>query len=266
MMKDAQSPRILVVEDNEELSTSLVLYLESKDYDVTLATDGESGREKAVALPGYDLIILDAKLPDRDGFAVLRQARAEGVQTPVLMLTGLGGHEHKMEGFQSGADDYLTKPFATEELMARIEVLLRREAQASEEGGVFEVGGLTVDLDGQSVVKSSSGEPVKLTDLEYALLEYLIRRRGRTATREQILRDVWNLPAEVETRTIDRHVNALRDAMEGDEESSWAIRSVYGIGYKLIGATREEPPADESDSDAPDAAVSSSDMDAQAQV
>ncbi|MGM0705171.1 MAG: response regulator transcription factor [Bacteroidota bacterium] len=253
-MQNAQSPRILVVEDNEELSTSLTLYLESQDYDVTMTTDGESGREEATSLPGYDLIILDAKLPDRDGFAVLRQARAEGVQTPVLMLTGLGGHEHKMQGFQSGADDYLTKPFATEELMARIEVLLRREAQATEESGVFEVGGLTVDLNTQAVTRN--GNPVKLTDLEYALLEYLIRRRGRTATREQILRDVWNLPAEVETRTIDRHVNALRDVMDGDEESQWAIRSVYGIGYKLVGATRiaddasdEEAASDEAASD-----------------
>jgi DNA-binding response OmpR family regulator len=148
-----------------------------------------------------------------------------------------------MQGFQSGADDYLTKPFATEELMARIEVLLRREAQAIEEGGVFEVGGLTVDLDGKTV--SRNGESVKLTDLEYALLEYLIRRRGRTATREQILRDVWNLPAEVETRTIDRHVNALRDVMDGDEESQWAIRSVYGIGYKLVGATHVEEESSE---------------------
>lgn len=247
-MKNAQSPRILIVEDNEELSTSLMLYLESQDYDVTMTTDGESGREEAVSLPGYDLIILDAKLPDRDGFAVLRQARSEGVQTPVLMLTGLGDHEHKMQGFQSGADDYLTKPFATEELMARIEVLLRREAQATEEGGVFEVGGLRVDLNQQKVTRE--GEPVKLTDLEYALLEYLIRRRGRTATREQILRDVWNLPAEVETRTIDRHVNALRDVMDGDEESTWAIRSVYGIGYKLIGATRVEDESPDEDAEA----------------
>jgi DNA-binding response OmpR family regulator len=154
------------------------------------------------------------------------------------MLTGLGEHEQKMRGFQVGADDYLTKPFETEELLARIDALLRREAQVEEEGGTFEVGGLRVDLDADEVQRD--GETVDLTDLEYKLLAYLLRRRGRTATREQILRDVWDLPAAVETRTIDRHVNALRDVMAGESEDEWAIQSVYGIGYKLEGAERVE--------------------------
>jgi DNA-binding response OmpR family regulator len=237
MKQEANAPNILVVEDDSELSTSLMLFLESEEYRVTLAEDGESGHEEAVRLPGYDLIILDAKLPDRSGFQVLRRARSEGVQTPVLMLTGLGDHEHKMRGFHLGADDYLTKPFATEELLARIEALLRREAQAHTESGTFEVGGLTVNLDTEEVTRD--GSSVNLTDLERSLLIYLLRRRGRTATREQILRDVWDLPSEVETRTIDRHVNALRDVMDGSDESSWAIQSVYGIGYKLVGARRE---------------------------
>jgi DNA-binding response OmpR family regulator len=241
MKQEKNAPHLLVVEDDSELSTSLLLFLESEGYRVTLAEDGESGREEATRLPGYDLIVLDAKLPDRSGFQVLRQARSEGVQTPVLMLTGLGDHEDKMRGFHLGADDYLTKPFATEELLARIEALLRREAQAHNEGGIFYVGGLQVDLDNHTVKRE--GEDVSLTDLEHALLEYLLRRRGRTATREQILRDVWDLPAEVETRTIDRHVNALRDVMDGDDEKSWAIQSVYGIGYKLVGAERSSPAA-----------------------
>ena len=232
----SEGPSLLVVEDDSELSTSLLLYLESEGYDVTLAEDGETALEEATRLPGYDLIVLDAKLPDLNGFEVLRQARDDGVRTPVLMLTGLGDHEHKMRGFQVGADDYLTKPFETEELVARIDVLLRREAEATEEGGVFEVGGLRVDLDNNEVTRE--GSPVDLTDLEYKLLAYLLRRRGRTATREQILRDVWDLPTEVETRTIDRHVNALRDVMAGDEEDEWPIQSVYGIGYKLEGADR----------------------------
>lgn len=240
MIDRPQGPHLLLVEDDSELSTSLVLYLESEGYEVTLAQDGESAKEEATRLPGYDLIILDAKLPEQNGFEVLRRSRKAGVRTPVLMLTALGDHEHKMRGFQVGADDYLTKPFETEELIARIDALLRREAQVSEEGGVFEVGGLRVDLDTEEVTRD--GAPADLTGLEYKLLAYLLRRRGRTATREQILRDVWDLPAEVETRTIDRHVNALRDVMEGGSEASWAIQSVYGIGYKLEGAERVEAP------------------------
>jgi DNA-binding response OmpR family regulator len=231
-----QGPSLLLVEDDNELSTSLVLYLESEGYEVTLAENGNDAKEEATRLPGYDLLVLDVKLPDQNGFEVLRQAREEGVRTPALMLTGLGDHDQKMRGFQVGADDYLTKPFETDELLARIDALLRREAQVEEEGGVFAVGGLQVDLDADTVTRD--GEPVDLTDLEYKLLAYLLRRRGRTATREQILRDVWDLPAAVETRTIDRHVNALRDVMDGDDEESWAIQSVYGIGYKLEGAER----------------------------
>ena len=236
MSDSQQGPSLLLVEDDNELSTSLVLYLESEGYEVTLAENGSDGKEEATRLPGYDLVILDVKLPDQNGFEVLRQAREEGVRTPVLMLTGLGEHEQKMRGFQVGADDYLTKPFETEELLARIDALLRREAQVEEEGGVFEVGGLQVDLDADEA--RHDGEPVDLTDLEYKLLAYLLRRRGRTATREQILRDVWDLPAAVETRTIDRHVNALRDVMDGEAEDEWPIQSVYGIGYKLEGAER----------------------------
>ncbi|PSQ80845.1 MAG: DNA-binding response regulator [Bacteroidetes bacterium QS_1_63_11] len=240
---DPDGPSLLVVEDDSELSTSLLLYLESEGYEVTLAEEGEAALDEATRLPGYDLIVLDAKLPDLSGFEVLRQARDDGVRTPVLVLTGLGDHEHKMRGFQVGADDYLTKPFETDELVARIDVLLRREAEATEEGGVFEVGGLRVDLDDDTVVRD--GDPVDLTGLEYKLLAYLLRRRGRTATREQILRDVWDLPTEVETRTIDRHVNALRGEMEGDAEDEWPIQSVYGIGYKLEGAECIDEPEQE---------------------
>jgi DNA-binding response OmpR family regulator len=240
---EPQGPSLLVVEDDSELSTSLLLYLESENYQVTLAETGETALDEATRVPGHDLIVLDAKLPDLSGFEVLRQARADGVRTPVLMLTGLGDHEHKMRGFQVGADDYLTKPFETEELVARIDVLLRREAEATDEDGIFEVGGLRVNLDTDEATRD--GSPVDLTDLEYKLLAYLLRRRGRTATREQILRDVWDLPTEVETRTIDRHVNALRDVMDGESEDVWPIQSVYGIGYKLEGAERVDEPTQE---------------------
>lgn len=229
--------RLLVVEDDPQMSTGLMLFLESEGYEVKLVGDGESGLREAVALPSFDLIILDAKLPERNGFEVLREIRAKGVSTPVLMLTGLGAHEDKMRGFELGADDYLTKPFSTDELIARIFAILRR-AKAEPEGSddTYQVGGLTVDL-GAGTVKRDAAD-VELTDLEYKLLRYLILHHGRTATREQILRDVWKLPSNVETRTIDRHVNALRKIMDGEDEETWPIKSVYGIGYKLADVAR----------------------------
>jgi DNA-binding response OmpR family regulator len=151
------------------------------------------------------------------------------------MLTGLGGHDDKMRGFELGADDYLTKPFSTEELLARVQAILRRsQSETSDDSGTYDVGGLRVNLETREVTRA--GEPISLTDLEFRLLRYLLLHRGRTATREQILRDVWGLPSDVETRTIDRHVNALRKIMDGEDEETWPIKSVYGIGYKLVGA------------------------------
>ncbi len=236
---ETKNKKLLIVEDDPELSTGLLLYLESQGFEVTLVNDGEKGLQKAISLPGFDLIVLDAKLPSRNGFDVLREARSRGVSTPILMLTGLGGHDDKMRGFELGADDYLTKPFSTDELLARVQAILRRTQQETEDAkGIFDVGGLRVDLGDKSITRD--GEPISLTDLEFRLLRYLMLHRGRTATREQILRDVWGLPSDVETRTIDRHVNALRKIMDGEDEDSWPIKSVYGIGYKLVGAERVE--------------------------
>jgi DNA-binding response OmpR family regulator len=243
MTTPSTSPRLLVVEDDDEMRAALSLYLEDEGYAVTLAEDGTAGCEAALAVPGYDLVILDAKLPERDGFAVLNEMRTKGVQTPVLMLTGLTKHEHKMQGFRLGADDYLTKPFATEELGARVEALLRRSTDAEADEARFTVGGLDVDLAAGTVRRD--GQEVDLTDLEFKLLRYLLRHRGRTVTREQVLRDVWGLPANVETRTIDRHINALRDAMDGSTEEEWPIQSVYGVGYKMT-SVEHQPEADRS--------------------
>jgi DNA-binding response OmpR family regulator len=227
--------RLLVVEDDPQLSTGLSLFLETHGFDVRLVGEGDGGLSEAMSLPGYDLVVLDANLPGRSGFEILREMRTHGVQTPVLMLTGLGAHEDRMRGFELGADDYLTKPFSTDELLARVQAILRR-SKPEQEGGIFEVGGVRVDLDNRAITRGD--EKVALTDLEFKLLRYLILHQGRTVSREQLLRDVWGLPSEVETRTIDRHINALRKVMDGEDEESWPIHSVYGIGYKLSGAQR----------------------------
>ena len=239
MSNASPTPRLLIIEDDPQLNVGLSMFLETEGFQVDVADDGDEGLRLAVSLPGYDLIILDANLPGRNGFEVLREMRVQGVSTPVLMLTGLGTHEDKMRGFELGADDYLTKPFATEVLLARINAIVRRTQTVPEETtGVYQVGGLLVDLSAVTVTRDDV--EMDLTDLEFKLLRYLILHRGRTATREQILRDVWRLPSNVETRTIDRHVNALRSLMDGEDEETWPIKSVYGIGYKIVEVERVE--------------------------
>jgi len=227
--------RLLIIEDDAEVREALALCLETAGYEVDAVATGEAGREKAITVPGYDLIILDARLPGRDGFEVLRELREEdGVMTPVLMLTGLNDREHRLKGFELGADDYVAKPFAPEELLARVEAVLRRaRRQLQPEKRRFRVGGIEVDLVDGTVTRD--GQPVPLTDMEFRLLRYLILHHGRTVTREQLLREVWELPPTVQTRTIDRHINALRKIMDGEDEASWPIQSVYGIGYRLVG-------------------------------
>jgi len=227
--------RLLIIEDDAEVREALALCLETAGYEVDAVATGEAGREKAITVPGYDLIILDARLPGRDGFEVLRELREEdGVMTPVLMLTGLNDREHRLKGFELGADDYVAKPFAPEELLARVEAVLRRAKRRPQpEKRRFRVGGIEVDLVDGTVTRD--GQPVPLTDMEFRLLRYLILHHGRTVTREQLLREVWELPPTVQTRTIDRHINAHRKIMDGEDEASWPIQSVYGIGYRLVG-------------------------------
>ena len=235
MTDDLRGARLLIIEDDPQLSTGLQLYLEAHGYDVSVVNDGTQGLDEATALPGFDLVVLDAKLPGKSGFDILREMRTRGAATPVLMLTGMGAAEDRIKGFELGADDYLTKPFVTEELLARIQVILRRaRPDPVAATGTYRVGGLAIDLDAHRATRE--GAQVDLTDLEFRLLRYFLVHRGRTVSRKQLLRDVWNLPSEVETRTIDRHVNALRKVMDGEDEDSWPIRSVYGIGYKLVGA------------------------------
>lgn len=229
--------RLLIIEDEAEVRAALAMCLEAAGYAVEAVANGEAGREKAMMVPGYDLILLDARLPGSDGFEMLRKLREEdGVFTPVLMLTGLRDRAHRLKGFELGADDYVVKPFAPEELLARVEAVLRRaRQQPMPEQRRFRVGGIEVDLVEGTVTRN--GQPVALTDMEFRLLRYLILHRGRTVTREQLLREVWQLPPTVHTRTIDRHINALRKIMDGEDKESWPIQSVYGIGYRLVGGT-----------------------------
>ena len=225
--------RILIVEDDPEVGAGLEDFFAIKGYSVSRVTDGERALQEITMLPPYDAVLLDVMLPEKDGFEVLREARRAGVDSPVIMLTVKGQDDHKLRGFNLGADDYVTKPFNAEELAARVRAVLRRSRPSEEgESQVFAFGGIEVDFGAHTAHKGEA--PVDFTALEFDILEYLIQHRGRTISRKQLLRDVWGISGDITTRTIDRHVASLRKKIEPDPTEPQFIETVYGIGYKFM--------------------------------
>jgi len=222
---------ILVVEDEEALRMTLRDRLQSEGYVVDLADDGEQGYEKATHLP-FDLIILDIMLPRCNGLDVCRGIRLAGLATPILLLTARGQTVDKVVGLKLGADDYVTKPFDTMELMARIEVLLRRAAPRTSVG-LHKFGPIRVDFRGTQVTRD--GVPVYLTAREFQLLRYLIERAGTTLSRAEILREVWGYEGGTFSRTVDVHVASLRQKLEEQPKKPKWIVTVTGLGYRFQG-------------------------------
>lgn len=224
--------RVLVVEDNADLAFGLQTALEIEGYDVRVADDGPRGVEAArVFLP--DVIILDLMLPGMDGYRVLKELRKRGDLTPVLILTARGEEADKVLGFNIGADDYVTKPFGTLELLARVRALLRRVAHGRNGAGqgVLRFGSVRVDPAARTVTRD--GAAVLLTPKEFDLLLALLRRQGAAASRLDLLREVWEYNAEVMTRTVDMHVAELRRKLEPDPANPQHILTVRKVGYRL---------------------------------
>lgn len=220
--------RILLVEDETRLSEALAYILRKNKYTVDLAYDGIQGQE--LAETGiYDLIILDRMLPAREGVAVLKDLRADGIKTPVLLLTARDAVEDRVEGLNAGADDYLVKPFATEELLARLSALSRR-SPSPVLSDKLQAGGL--ELDPLRCQATCGEETIKFTLKECQLLEYLIRNRGQVITREQILNRVWGLDTDVEINIVEIYIHYLRKKMSV-EHCHLQIETVRGIGYSL---------------------------------
>jgi two-component system alkaline phosphatase synthesis response regulator PhoP len=222
---------ILLVEDEEALRMTLSDRLGSEGYLVDFAADGVQGFDKATQL-SFDLIILDVMLPRRNGFDVCRDIRRAGLATPILLLTARGQIADKVVGLKLGADDYVTKPFDTQELMARVEALLRR-APSRMGHGIRHFGAITVDLRGTQVTRG--GQPVYLSAREFQLLRYFIEHVGTTLSRDEILREVWAYDEGTFTRTVDVHVANLRQKLETDPKHPERILTVPGIGYKFKG-------------------------------
>jgi two-component system, OmpR family, alkaline phosphatase synthesis response regulator PhoP len=220
---------ILLVEDEKNLRTTLGDRLRKEGYVVDFATDGIEGFEKASRVP-FDLIILDLMLPGKNGFDVCRDIRSAGLATPILMLTARTETVEKVLGLKLGADDYVTKPFDSMELLARIEALLRRTPMRTGQS-VYQLGSLYVDTRRTTVTKE--GRPVALSAREFQLLRYLIEHAGMSLSRDQILRDVWGYETDTFTRTVDVHISSLRQKLEDDPKKPELIVTVPGLGYKL---------------------------------
>lgn len=225
--------RVLLVEDEPGLVMTLTDRLSEEGYDVQSAGNGSSALEKATASP-FELIILDVMLPHSNGFDVCRDLRQRGIKTPVLMLTAKSQVADKVVGLKLGADDYLTKPFAMMELLARLEALLRRAAEHNRghsPEGTFEFGPIRIDFRGTEVFRE--GKPLELSAREFKLLRYFIEHRGTTLSRDELLNGVWGYDAMPVTRTVDVHVAWLRQKIEPNPRHPQFIQTVHGLGYRF---------------------------------
>jgi two-component system, OmpR family, alkaline phosphatase synthesis response regulator PhoP len=222
--------KILIVEDDAVIRMALEDRLQSEGYKFDHALDGEEGLRKAKQDP-FDLVILDIMLPRKNGFDVCRDMRMAGLVLPIIMLTARGQTIDKVLGLKIGADDYLTKPFDSMELLARIEALLRRAKASTAGGAAHQFGSLKIDLRGTSVKRN--GEIVPLSAREFQLLRYLIERRGETLSRDLLLKEVWDYSSEAFTRTVDVHVASLRQKIEENPKQPKLILTVPGLGYKF---------------------------------
>lgn len=220
---------ILLVEDEEALRITLSDRLRSEGYVVDSAADGDDGLQKATRLP-FDLIILDVMLPRRSGLDVCRDIRRAGLAAPILMMSARNQTIDKVVGLKLGADDYLSKPFEAPELVARVEALLRRAPSRAGQSS-FQFGNIVIDIRGTSVTRD--GVQVTLSAREFQLLRYLVEHRGKTLSRDEILRDVWGYSKTTLTRTVDVHIASLRNKLEVDSKRPRMIVTVPGLGYKF---------------------------------
>lgn len=226
--------RLLLVEDEPGLQLALSDRLSAEGYAVATAGDGNAAIQRATGEP-FDVIVLDVMLPGRDGFDVAKTIRQQGIRTPILMLTARTQVVDRVVGLKLGADDYLTKPFETIELLARLEALLRRAPQAASGLSLerYQFGDITVDVRKAEVAQS--GHLLDLSAKEFHLLKYFIEHRGATISREELLHEVWGYSNTPSTRTVDVHVAWLRQKLEPNPRVPQYILTVHGLGYKFAG-------------------------------
>jgi len=222
--------RILIIEDEAPMRTALADLLTAEGYRVLTAADGESGLQRALDEKS-DLILLDIMMPKLDGFALCAELRRLSNAVPVLMLTAKGQIEDRVTGLDAGADDYLVKPFSTEELLARVRALLRRFQRQHKTAKKLKLGEIEIDLARQTAVRGK--RPVHLTAKELAMLRLMAEAEGEPVTRERFLDVVWGYAAFPTTRTVDNHIASLRAKLEKNPDEPRWIKTVHGVGYRL---------------------------------
>ena len=221
------SPRVLLIEDDDKFAQDIAEELSVRGFAVTRAADGPDGLARATG-GGFDVLIVDRLLPGLDGLGVIEQLRAGGSRVPVLVLSALSAVDDRVNGLKAGGDDYLTKPFAMEELAARLEALLRRPIETRE--SVLRVGPIVMDLIDRSVMRD--GREIELLPREFRLLEYLLRRPDRVLTRDMLLEDVWRYRFIPQTNLVDVHIGKLRRKIDAPNETP-LIQSIRGAGFML---------------------------------
>lgn len=220
--------RILVVEDEHKIANSIKQGLEQEKYAVDVVYSGAEGLDFALS-EDYDLIILDRLLPELDGIEITKKLRIQNIHTPILILTAKGQIEDKVEGLDSGADDYMTKPFAFAELLARVRALSRRPKNST--GNILKVEDLTLDNTTYEVRRGD--KIIKLSNKEFTLLEYLMRHQNKIISKEQIMNHVWDYDADILPNTVEVFIKHLRDKIDPPPFKTKLIHTVRGFGYKI---------------------------------
>jgi DNA-binding response OmpR family regulator len=225
------NPAVLVVEDEPHMQFLLAENLSLEGYGVKCAADAESALAE-LRRRSYDLLIVDVMLPRMSGFEFCREVRARGVQSPLIMLTARAGETDRILGLDLGADDYVTKPFAVRELLARVRAQMRRTVSHAESRDEFAFGDLRINTRHRLVTRK--GHRVDLSNREFDLLRYFLAHRGEVVSREQLLRDVWGYNQVVVTRTVDNFVAKLRHHVEPKPQDPRYLITVHGSGYQLV--------------------------------
>jgi two-component system, OmpR family, alkaline phosphatase synthesis response regulator PhoP len=223
--------RLLLCEDEAGLRLAIGDRLREEGYAVETAADGDEGLRRALGEP-WDLFILDVMMPGRSGFDIVSEVRRRGLTTPILLLTARGEVVDRVVGLRLGADDYLTKPFAMAELVARVEARLRNRPAAAA-GDAYAFGDVRVDFRSAEVTRL--GAPVELSAKEFHLLRHFIAHRGLVRSRDDLLNEVWGYDAMPTTRTVDVHVAGLRKKLEANPKAPQFILTLHGLGYKFVG-------------------------------